>query len=214
VGAYTDKAFGKAAPKIDNSLWILGGPSYELKLDARHAATLAAMVRVLGPRILGIQYRHGVPVEAPRNGLFEDALKSDAEFLLWCDSDCYGYDPYALISVGDTLRKFEKPMASVPVAQRNGEANIWITSNTKLSGEFKTLSTDLCECYAAGLGLAVFWLPWYREHWNEGPFFRTDWLGGTFYISEDFWHSRRLCDLGESAYYALASAVVHSHRGV
>lgn len=194
------------------SKWILGGPSYQLSVDARHAANMVHTGLMLGKHLHAINYRHGVPVETPRNGLFQQALDiSEVDFVLWADSDVFGWDQ-SILHIAKNLEFYKKPLCGIPVNQRNGDSNVWLHQDKKLAGTIP-VSTDLHECWAIGFGFVMFWLPWYREHFNKGPYFRTEWNGDAMQ-SEDVWHCRELARRGESPYYAMGAQLIHAHRGV
>ncbi len=203
---------------------ILGGPSYRMEVDARHAARLVEFALVAthhrtadgkGVAIIGTAYEHGTPVALARNHLFKGALGvEDADVLLWLDSDC----AFASDQIPNVLRALHNwsrlptgaPMLIIPAPQRDRQLNIWKSKREKLT----RLSTDgaLHPCYAGGFGCVAFDLAWYRAAWPEGPWFRDGWEGEAGYLSEDFNHCRLLADRGCQPMYA-ATYVDHHARG-
>lgn len=229
---------------------ILGGPSYQLLLDARHAGSMAGLaLRLMASRRakwVEFHWGHGCPVEHARNSLFAHALASEATHLLWADSDCYwpSSDVDGWLWTMEQLERRDLPFAAFPVMQRNGDSNIVLASERtehdiamgnasrwpRYRGELNAkgeltipMAAELKPCAAAGLGAAVFFLPWYRAHWPKAPWFRTDWRGGEM-ISEDFWHTSALRDPRRrgglqhdaqipGARYAPVVQVIHAPRG-
>ncbi len=201
---------------------ILGGPSYQMQVDARHAgsmASLALRLRELG-RLEWIQFQwtHGCPVEMARNRIFADALASDATHLFWADADCY-WPSAEQDGIAWLLREIavlRRPFAAIPVHQRNGACNIVKERRgarfERMSGKV-TMEAKLHDCIAAGTGVCAFFLPWYRQHWKTGPWFRTDWEDEEM-ISEDFWHTNRLLKKYLTyPQWAPVVQVIHAARG-
>lgn len=204
---------------------ILGGPSYQMQVDARHAgsmASLALRLRELG-RLEWIQFHwsHGCPVEHARNNLFAQALATNATHLLWVDSDCYwsSAENDGIAWMLEQLRGDEgreTPFIAIPVHQRNGACNIVKERKGPRFERFAgkvTMEAKLHDCIAAGTGVCGFFLPWYRSHWKHAPWFRTDWEHGEM-ISEDFWHTNRLLmKHGVPPRWAPVVQVIHAARG-
>lgn len=202
---------------------ILGGPSYLMQVDARHATSMVGLAIELyqsGCRSIEIDYQHACPVEIARNAIFTRAVKSDATHLIWVDSDVYwgGEDNPNIIWGCDWLFKNPAPIICIPVRQRNGHSNI-ILDDSFNRLQRAEIGRKVFPCWGAGLGMAIFYLPWYREHatsagWgSEGnPWFRTEWMpihGERQFISEDIWHTSRLSRIGGQCQYA---PLVYSHH--
>lgn len=211
---------------------ILGGPSYRMEVDARHAAHLvtfalrASLPRVAAKKnfagklrhlvtpspvsILGTMYEHGTPVAYARNHLFTGALEvDDATHLLWLDSDC-SFVPsqielylHALLTLGD------RPMFVVPTPQRDRVVNVWETAETRAR---VFLDGELRACHAGGFGCVVFNLAWYRAHWPKSPWFQDLWDPAIGYVSEDVGHCHALIARGFQPLYA-GAYVDHHDRG-
>jgi hypothetical protein len=206
---------------------IIGGPCYQMQMDARHGGIVAELgIRLRELRkvdYLQYEYEHGCPVEMPRNNLFRKALASEATHLVWMDSDCYfaSRDIDGLIWIIDALAETKLPFCAVPVTQRDGCVNIvekvdWTAEPPRFPRFRGTVAMEprLRKCEVAGLGLAVFWLPWYRERWPTGPHFRTHWLDGRNFISEDFWHTWQLSQRHETRpRWCPMVEVTHAARG-
>lgn len=181
---------------------IIGGPAYQMKLDARHAGSMVALA--LGLRSAGMSYfethwSHGCPVEAARNGLFKHALESTADVLFWADADVFWHpeDTGSIVWLMGELVAQRYPCVALPVMQRNGDSNI--VERIEGAGAAQMFhrirsfgdGPPIRECAAAGTGAIAFYLPWYREHWSEAPWFRTEWHGAMS-VSEDLWHTSQL----------------------
>lgn len=206
---------------------ILGGPSYQLLTDARHTGSMVGLAAALiGSRQLtgiAVNYMSACPVEMARNELFKSALvATEATHLFWADSDVYWDASHELVWGANWLTaEPSHPMMVVPVEQRNGDSNIMRDDFKRLRGSFVLGRTPL-KCMGAGLGLAIFNLQWYRRHWPESPWFRTEWHELGFdrqaaplsrFISEDIWHTMRLRQLGDSCYWAPLCQTWHATRG-
>lgn len=181
---------------------IIGGPAYQMKIDARHATSMVALalgLRSRGVRSLETHWAHGCPVEAARNGIFERALASDADVMFWADADVFWHpeDTGAIVWLLEELAQRRFPCVAVPVMQRNGDSNIiGAITGEGATQRFERLRAfgpgpEIRECAAAGTGMIAFYLPWYRGHWREAPWFRTEWHGAMS-ISEDLWHTSQL----------------------
>lgn len=202
---------------------VIGGPSYQMLLDARHAGAmgnLALALRASGAcEWVQFHWGHGCPVEHARNRLFTDALKSGATHLFWADADCYWLpsDVNGVLWLLAELESQRLPFAALPTHQRNGDSNIIESREGKKWNRLRgkvTMAAELKECVAAGLGAAAFYLPWYRDNWPDAPWFRTEWRHGDM-ISEDFWHTNRLLTEHKvSPRWAPVVQVVHAARGV
>lgn len=184
---------------------IIGGPAYQMKLDARHAGAmmgLALTLRAHGMKYFESHWAHGCPVEAARNGLFDHALKSKADVLFWADADVFWSpeDTGAIVWLMEELAtRRDVPSCAIPVMQRNGDSNII----ERIVGEGEAMRFErlrgtvggegelIRECAAAGTGAIAFYLPWYRKNWPRAPWFRTDWHGAMS-VSEDLWHTSQL----------------------
>lgn len=205
--------------KTPPTTWIIGGPAYRMQIDARHALNVTHMAIYLfakGHQLIGLNYRHGVPVEIPRNEIFERALSSESDFLLTMDSDTFGFDLDRTLRLALTLRSLKVPCFAYPSPLRDGTANIWLSRTEKVT-KFKPEPDKLVlrECFAIGTACVVYNLAWYREHWPKGPHFRTEWGRSEFeFVSEDIWHSLKLRDLGSSSYFAATDLLTHAHQGV
>ncbi len=195
---------------------IIGGPSYNLTVDTRHAGAMVELALELNNRCdlesLTIQYQHAVPVEMARNAMFRQALDSDATHLVWADSDVYwgSHGNREIAWVLQALESQKLPFATIPVAQRDGVANIWSSHLVRVSGGLK-VERRLIPCHATGLGFGAFYLPWYRHNWSTGPHFRTEWQGKTF-MSEDYWHTSYLRTLRSAPRYAPVCEMFHASR--
>jgi hypothetical protein len=209
---------------------ILGGPSYRMEVDARHAAFLVTFaLRAIAPRviqrktfgglkkgppdvtILGTAYEHGTPVAYARNHLFEGALGvTDATHLAWLDSDC-SYVPSQIDDILHALRSLgDRPMFGVPAPQRDRHANVWLDREMKL--EKLSLDGALHPCHAVGFGCVFFNLNWYRREWPKAPWFQDRWDPEIGYMSEDYGHCRELAARGVVPLYA-GAYVDHHDRG-
>jgi hypothetical protein len=192
--------------KTDKMSVIMGGPSYRMEVDARHCCAMMALSAALYNSGLcsGIQplYEDGCPVERVRNSIFAKALESDATHLFWADSDVYWEDSGELVWGLQELARLGMPCLIVPVVQRgNGDINIIMSPPPELErpkGKFP-IGRHWLACWAGGMGLAMFYLPWYRENWRRGPWFKTEWATipakpepKTLLISEDIWHTSHL----------------------
>lgn len=204
---------------------ILGGPSYRMEVDARHAAHMVEFaLRATAVRsgkysqgksdiqILGTAYEHGTPVAYARNHLFEGALAvEDATHLLWLDSDC-SFPPDQIPLILHAFRNWVQgggPLLAVPAPQRNRVLNIWASEKVKETRLL--LDGAIHECFAAGFGCVAFDLGWYRKHWPKAPWFRDDWTT-VGYVSEDYGHCRALAAMSEKILYA-GAYVDHHDRG-
>lgn len=214
---------------------ILGGPSYRMEVDARHAAhlvTFALRASLPRPRkktfggvkrdppdivILGTAYEHGTPVAYARNHLFGGALGvEDATHLLWLDSDC-SFPPDQIDWILTALRSWVRepalassPLLGVPAPQRDRALNVWKDERTKVV----RLATDggVRPCHAVGFGCVMFDLRWYRREWPAAPWFQDRWDSEIGYISEDYGHCRALAARGHQPLYA-GAYVDHHDRG-
>lgn len=223
---------GRAPAASSLGMVILGGPSYQMLLDARHSGSMLnlAVRLVVTGRATGVatNWGHGCPVEMARNRLFQQALElTEATHLCWMDSDCFW--PAEMtdgwIWAMEELARRKAPFCGFPVHQRNGDSNVVESiegvRHHRLRGSVKMEAT-MKECAAMGLGAAVFYLPWYRDNWSSGPWFRTDWTGGEM-TSEDFWHTSRLYMVNDGRagdglparpLWSPVLAVQHAPRGV
>lgn len=199
--------------------FLLGGPAYQNLVDSRHAGamgSLAVRLNSLGYRT-GFLYTHACPVELARNEMMRTALATDYTWLVSADADCYWpvEQQDALIWIATELARLDAPFAAVPVEQRNGISNV-VAEGAPWQPGFERLKSIPMEqamhpCKAIGTGLCVFRLKWYREHWPEAPWFRTDWRSGLM-VGEDFWHCLTLGGRA-TPYYAPVLRVTHAHRG-
>lgn len=217
---------------------ILGGPSYRMEVDARHAAnnvTFAlrcALPRIVAKKgfggrlrhvvtpspisIVGTHYQHCTPVAMARNALMKESLAdTEATHYMMLDSDCSipfdQCDPIilALLALGD------RPMFGVPAPQRNRQMNVWQSRAVKWRAD-STLRTDgkLHECWAVGFGCVVFNLDWYRKHWPSPPWFLDGWDEELGPMGEDYRHCMELHDktsTERSAVPLFAGAYVDHH---
>lgn len=201
---------------------VLGGPAYQHLVDSHHAGSMAGLSLHFmkhGAEWVQFHWGHGCPVEHARNRLFKDALKSGATHLVWADADCFwpASDANGMIWIAQELGRAKLPFCALPVHQRNGDSNIVESIEgprfNRIRGKV-TMEAAMHECAAAGLGAAVFWLPWYRDNWPDAPWFRTEWRKGEM-ISEDFWHTSRLwTEYKVKPRWSPVVQVIHAARGV
>jgi len=201
--------------------FMTGGPSYQLQVDARHAACMAEIAgtaRVHGMEWGGSHYRHGCPVEMPRNALFQAALEDkELDQLLWMDSDTFVH-PEDVQQVFDVLKYSSHsglPFIGVPCNLRGDKSlsNVWCSDGEEV---WKALMDDVHAgpCHAMGLGFAVFNLRQYRHHWPVGPWFYTQWQDGVF-CSEDYVHTSQLQARARYAPHVHTDIrLIHAERGL
>jgi hypothetical protein len=213
---------------------LLGGPSYRMEVDARHAASLlsfglsATLPRIVSKKafggkmrdivtpspitIVGAAYEHATPVSLARNGLFRAALAApDVSHLLWLDSDCSIPGHQVPLLIRGLLAMEERAILIVPTVQRDGHANVWLTPTERLTR--LSLDGEIRECRMGGFGCVVFNLAKYRQYWDTGPWFRDGWDEAGGYLSEDFTHCISLHERHVSPTYYLAAYVDHHDRG-
>lgn len=203
---------------------IIGGPAYQMNLDARHAGSMVGLALALRERVSYFEthWAHGCPVEAARNGMFGHALAGRADVLFWADADVF-WSPEDTGSIvwlmGELATHATIPCAAIPVMQRNGDSNI--VERIEGEGEHQVFhrlrqfgpGDFIRPCAAAGTGIIAFNLAWYRKHWPLAPWFRTEWHG-SMSVSEDLWHTSQLRTRGASCHFAPIVATTHAARGV
>lgn len=158
---------------------IIGGPSYCLQTDARHTGAVALLAAALahsGVKTIAMRYKHGTPVDIPRNELFHDALKSDFDVLVWLDSDTFIVESDIKEWCKLVLNVFRKNHVYVGVAtpQRDGRINVWTGEKIgeRMRPSDKAFSqSELFPVHAMGLGCGIFNLPKFRSNWGAGPWF-------------------------------------------
>lgn len=212
---------------------IIGGPAYNMQVDARHASAMVelSLKALLSGQVESVNtlYEHGCPVEMARNSLFRKALsEKDATHLITADSDVYWENSEELIWGCHYIWGYNmngelvtpQPLMGIPVLQRNGAANILENegSSDRLHGRIR-VGRGPRYCFAVGTGLCLYNLDWYRVHWPEGPWFRTDWFdifgnGRDIFVSEDFWHCLELRRFVVKPLWAPLVRTWHAARGM
>lgn len=172
--------------------FIVGGPCYQMQVDARHAmsvARLCALGSVRGHDI-GYQYAHRTPVSWARNDLFEAALKTDSDVLFWCDSDS-SFDPRDALAMVERTYQSHYPFVTMPSRMRvSGRINVnnghgWLTQEAWDDMVETKSPTGPIPVHATGMGTACFHLDTFRDKWPIGPWFYDVW-GKHGFMSEDF----------------------------
>ena len=227
--------------QLKSPVWriLLGGPSYRMEVDARHSASLVPFaLRLAMPRmvqrkafggrmrdvvtpspfvVIGTAYEHGTPVALARNGLFRTALESEADVLLWLDSDC----SIPMEQIDPIIRAMllwlapsapERPLLGVPAPQRDRRANVWTSREDKLTR--LDLDGAVHPCFAVGFGCVAFRLGWYRREWPTAPWFRDSWDESmASYVGEDYGHCRALAERDPHGPCYAGAYVDHHDRG-
>lgn len=217
----------------------LGGPSYCMQVDARHAVTMASLATVLSSQrieLLEFGYKHGTPVDCPRNELFRDALRDKIDVLVWLDSDCYllPQDVQAAAELVMATYKNDWAFTTAATPQRDGIVNVWsgkdVTAKLAMHKysiedieEFKRTGRGVANSrfpiLASGLGFAVFGMRKFRKGWNQAPWFCSRHAllpdGTPYFQSEDFTFTSRIPQElpGELPHCDPRFIVQHAHRG-
>lgn len=201
----------------------IGGPSYCMTTDARHTVSvglLSQLLRTKPVEYIDYEYKHGTPVDIPRNKLFESALKDKVDILVWMDSDCFIKTedvPYVANCIHNAYKQ-DTAFSTFPTIQRDGDLNIWVTEErlkiTDLPEDNKSFPVD-----ASGLGFGIFVMRNFRKYWNRGPWFCTSYVinksGAICFVSEDFAFTSSLaCKIaGQQPICHPGTIIQHVHRG-
>ena len=188
----------------------IGGPAYEMRLDARHCASMAELAYRLGEyRLdvdtlgsgsadLSISYAHRTPVVMARNHLFEKAIQDTTiDVLFWCDSDCFFPPESAWWAIHRTAGN-GYPFCGMPCELRDGGRY-----NVKLPGDPEWATEEALNKFqsqgglpgaklagrprpvdAMGTGVCAMYMPLWREKCPIGPWF-FDAFTEAGYVSED-----------------------------
>lgn len=190
---------------------ILGGPAYELRVDARHCDTIAGVAALLARRGIShvIEHEHATPVAMARNNIMRRALDSGATQLVQLDADVYG-DPRAIVAAIAEQRRLAAtaPLILIPVELRRGDG----LYNVSFDGERWSREIERAPCKFGGLGAAVYYLPAYREHWSAPPWYLDVWLNGEL-APEDRYHTERITDYLGQPPLCWGSSLQHAPRG-
>jgi hypothetical protein len=199
--------------------WFLGGPAYNSKLDARHAACLAqACIEIVsrGDSLAGVEYVHDSVLPHGRGRWLQLAIESGADLGVTMDADTWAKDTHHAQGGRRMIRAFDRMMkiggrvlAGALVAQRNGKVNAWRAEGERLreegahafvfdEGARHVQVRAWSDVWAIGLACAVFDLRWYREHVKNAytTFAMLPTGVGDGFVGEDVWHCEAIRKLG------------------
>jgi hypothetical protein len=194
---------------------------------------LSAFLSQQDIKAIDFGYKHGTPVDCPRNELFSAALKSDVDILVWLDSDCFIRTediPTAADLIIET-HYHNWAFTTVATPQRDGIVNVWKGDDAPYY-QNKFTRREIMEksgssfaskarfpIVASGLGFAVFSLAKFRDRWPMGAWFQsrhgTTIEGASYFQSEDFTFTSRMpIEMqGEQPHCDPRFIVEHVHRG-
>lgn len=120
----------------------IGGPSYRLQVDARHAASIAALVGLLPSfdeelgvrvRVRNYDYEHDAILPWAREEILLRSMASIDDILLTVDSDCWPHHEPSretALAIVEACQLLSTPNCRIAivgalVAQRDGDVNAW-----------------------------------------------------------------------------------------
>lgn len=207
--------------------WFIGGPAYNMKVDARHAgcvASLAASAAKAGDDF-EIHYEHNSILPQGRARWLGEAFDSRSDIAITMDADTWV--PNEEDNLLSWIRDFDRisptwSIFGVLVSQRDGRPNVWKARGSRIDlqdGSIYTHSSTgrnaktWLDVYAIGLACAVYRLRRIRKFalGNEGLGFAMMPTGGSQrygFVGEDVWHCEWLRRHGASI-HAIDLGAVH-----
>lgn len=188
--------------------FVLGGVVYNLKVDARHAVTMAELLAEIevarrthalsevrsGIRspfgdvyCEGISYRHTSVLPEGRHRWLEEACRAkEATWAISMDADTWIRAGHAREFLDGLPRAPSNDLALVGalVPCRDNRVNAWSMPGKRIAAEDVVARFRV---QAIGLAIVAYHLPWYRRNLDRGAFAIMMHEDGAF-IGEDVWH--------------------------